>query len=146
MFHKTTLPIRLLLIEDAGYHLLIKAKVNGKSATLLVDTGASKTVFDKGRILRFADEKNFRTLEKLSAVLGTAKMETQSALLKKFRVGQLIIHDLEAIVIDLSHVNLTYAKLDLPAIDGVLGSDLMEKHRAVIDYRKKELSLQWEKQ
>ena len=135
----------MLMIEDAGYHLLIKAKVNGKAVTLLIDTGASKTVFDKGRILRFAEEKNFLRLEKLSTGLGTTVMETQSTVLKKFQVGKLMIPDFEVIVIDLSHVNLTYAKLDLPAIDGVLGSDLMVKHNAIIDYKKKEMKLSWKK-
>ena len=139
------MPIELLFIEDAGYHLLVKARVNGKNATLLIDTGASKTVFDKGRILRFADEKFFKPLEKLSTGLGTSDMETHSIVLKKFQVGKLSLSDFEIIVIDLSHVNLTYAKLDLPAIDGVLGSDLMVKHDAVIDYRKKEMVLRWRK-
>lgn len=145
MIQKTILPIDLLFIEDAGYHLLIKAKVNGKPVTMLIDSGASKTVFDKGRMLRFTDENSFLTLEKLSTGLGTTVMETQSTVLKKFQVGKLVIPNFETIVIDLSHVNLTYAKLDLPAIDGVLGSDLMVKHDAVIDYKKKELILRWKK-
>ncbi len=145
MIYKTILPIQLLFIEDAGYHLLIKAKVNSKTVTMLIDTGASKTVFDKGRLLRITDEDNFETLDKLSTGLGTSMMETQSTHLKKFQIGKLLITDYETIVIDLSHVNLTYAKLDLPAIDGVLGSDLMVKHHAVIDYRKKELKLRWKK-
>lgn len=145
MVHKTNIPIQLLFIEDAGYHLLVKAKVNGKTVTLLIDTGASKTVFDKGRILRFANEESFLTLEKLSTGLGTTMMETQSTVLKKFQVGKLQIANFETIVIDLSHVNLTYAKLDLPAIDGVLGSDLMVKHHAIIDYKKKEMKLSWKK-
>jgi hypothetical protein len=145
MIYTTTLPIELLFIEDAGYHLIVKGKVNGKTATMLIDTGASKTVFDRGRVLRFAEEKSFITLQKLSTGLGTSSMETQSVVLKKFQVGKLTIPFFEAIVIDLSHVNLTYAKLDLPAIDGVLGSDLMVKHDAKIDYRKKELKLRWRK-
>src|SRR6188472_3277522 len=99
MIRKTTLSIDLLFIEDAGFHLLTKAKVNGKPATLLIDTGASKTVFDKGRLLRFISETGFTTLGKLSTGLGTAKMETQSALLKKFQVGKLSIQKYETIVI-----------------------------------------------
>ena len=112
MIHKTILPIELLFIEDAGFHLLIKAKVNGKTATLLIDTGASKTVFDKGRILRFTDEKDFLSLEKLSTGLGTSKMKTQSTVLKKFQLGKFLLSNFETMVIDLSHVNLTYAELD----------------------------------
>jgi hypothetical protein len=143
MIRKTSLPIELLFIEDAGYHLLIKVKVNGKTATLLIDTGASKTVFDKGRLSKFVNEESFTTLDKLSTGLGTAKMETQSAVLKKFQLHKLKLLTYETIVIDLSHVNHTYAKLDLPAIDGVLGSDIMVKYHAVIDYKKKMITLSW---
>ena len=143
MNRKTILPIKLLFIEDAGFHLLIKAKVNGKPAVLLIDTGASKTVFDKAKVMRFVKESVFTTLGKLSTGLGTAKMETQSVQLKKLQLGKLAISEFETIVIDLSHVNQTYARLELPEIDGVLGSDLMLKHHALIDYKKKKLTISW---
>jgi hypothetical protein len=143
MIQKTILPVELLFIEDAGYHLLMKAKVNGKSANLLIDTGASKTVFDKEKVQRFVSESSFTTLGKLSTGLGTAKMQTHSALLKKFQIGKLILSQFETIVIDLSHVNQTYARLDLPEIDGVFGSDLMLKYHALIDYKKKQVTLSW---
>jgi predicted aspartyl protease len=143
MIRKTTLPVEVLLIEDAGYHLLVKAKVNGKSAVLLIDTGASKTVFDKDKVQRFVSESSFTSLGKLSTGLGTAKMQTHSALLKKFQIGSLMLLQFETIVINLSHVNQTYARLDLPEIDGVLGSDLMLKYHALIDYKKKQLTLSW---
>ena len=145
MSKKIKIPIEVLSLQEEGYHLFVKGKLGDYPLHLLIDTGASKTVFDKGRILRFAEEKNFLRLEKLSTGLGTTIMETQSTVLKKFQVGKLVIPDFEVIVIDLSHVNLTYAKLDLPAIDGVLGSDLMVKHHAIIDYKKKELKLSWKK-
>lgn len=108
---------------------------------LLVDTGASKTVFDKKRVLHFIDEKDFLPMDKLSTGLGTSSMKTHSTLLKKLQVGEIVMKNFEAIVLDLSHVNISYSKLDLPAIDGVLGSDVLVKYNAVIDYRKKELKL-----
>lgn len=141
MIQKTTLPVQVISIEESGYHLLVKVKVNGKAAIMLIDTGASRTVFDKEKIVSFIGEKKFRPLEKLSAGLGTAKMETHSITLKKFQLGKLSLSDFEAIVVDLSHVNKTYERLELHEIDGVLGSDLMTDYDAVLDYRKKELKL-----
>src|SRR5688572_20298181 len=101
MISKTILPIELLFIEDAGYHLLTKVKVNGRTAVLLIDTGASKTVFDRDRIARFTGDLEFKSLEKLSTGLGTSKMETHSAVLTKFQVGKLTLQHFETIVIDL---------------------------------------------
>ena len=145
MIHRTTIPIQLLFIEDDGYHLLIKVKLNGKGATMLIDTGASRTVFDRSRMLRYAEERDFLSIDKLSTGLGTNKMETHSTWIKNFRIGKLSLQHFETILLDLSHVNNSYARLDLPAIDGVLGSDLMMKYEAVIDYRAKEMKLRWRK-
>ncbi len=145
MINKTTIPFEPLFLEDDGFHLLIKVKVNGKNATMLIDSGASKTVFDKGRILRFTDERDLLPMEKLSTGLGTSKMKTHSTVLKKFQIGKFSLSNYETILLDLSHVNITYAKLDMPAIDGVLGSDVMMKYEAVIDYKSKELKLRWKK-
>jgi len=140
---KTILPIRILFIEEDGFHLMIQSAINGKKAWLLIDTGASKTVFDRERIKKFVDEKEFFLNEKLSTGLGTSTMQTHSVTVKKFQLGQLTIKNYNSILLDLSHVNDSYHKLDLPEIDGVLGSDLMVQYQAVIDYKAKELKLKF---
>lgn len=135
------IPIRLLKIEGDGFHLQVKIKINGKVANAIIDTGASKTVFDKTRI------DNFLKLEKLSAHdskstgLGTASMQSHVVLLNKISIGKLEIPDYTAVVLDLSHVNQTYVMIGLKPIDAVVGSDIMQKYKAVIDYSKKTLSL-----
>ena len=64
MFSKrTSIAIQMLSIEDDGLHLLVESEVNGKSCRLLIDTGASRTVFDQNRIgvlLGYRLNKNFR--------------------------------------------------------------------------------------
>jgi len=140
---KTVLPIQVLFIEEDGFHLLIQAFLNNKKAWMLIDTGASKTVFDKERIKKFVDEDEFELNEKLSTGLGTNSMQTHSAIIKKIKFGEIAIKNFKTILLDLSHVNDSYHKLDLPVIDGVLGSDLMVQYDAVIDYKSKELRLRW---
>lgn len=143
MMKKTILPVQLLFIEDDGYHLLIHALINNRKAWMLIDTGASKTVFDKERIKKFADEKDFELNEKLSTGLGTSTMQTHSIVLKKMQLGELVLKNFKTILLDLSHVNESYSKLNLPVIEGVLGSDLMVQYKAVIDYKTKEIKLRW---
>jgi hypothetical protein len=43
---------------------------------------------------------------------------------------------MEVAVLSISHVNTTYQLLNIPKIDGVLGSDFLMKYKAVIDYDK----------
>ena len=49
----STIPFKVLDIGGEGYHLLLKIHINKKVANLIIDTGASKTVFDKTRIKRY---------------------------------------------------------------------------------------------
>jgi hypothetical protein len=138
---KTILPIKIFPIEDDGYHLKVLLSINGKTASLILDTGASRTVFDATRILQFVAIQNIETIDRLSTGLGTNTMESKKVVLDKIRLGEIEITNYEAAVLDLSHVNHSYENLSLDPVDGVLGSDILVEHNAVIDYEKKELRL-----
>lgn len=139
----TVIQLNLISIEEDGYHIMFEALINGIKSNLLIDTGASRTVFDRDSIYKFLpeDPAEFEINEKLSTGLGTDSLESQVAVLDKLEFGECVIENYSVVVLDMSHVNQSYAKLDLPAIDGVLGSDLMVKYEAVIDYKGKMLKL-----
>lgn len=139
---KTIVPIKVLKLED-GFHLLVNLRVNGKAARLLVDTGASKTVFDKERSSRFIPAGGFEKHDKLSTGLGTSTMKSQLALIREISFGKAGIKNYKTVIIDLSHVNVAYGQLKQKPIDGVLGSDILKKFKAVIDYGKKKLVLSY---
>jgi predicted aspartyl protease len=142
MLKKTTnIPIDKVQIEDDGAHLLIKSKINGKVARLLVDTGASRSVFDIERIKQFVNEKIFKPHDKLSTGLGTDSMPTSTIIIKSLRIGELTINNFHAVLLDLKHVNGTYDTLGHSAIDGVIGNDILVKYNATINYKKMELIL-----
>jgi predicted aspartyl protease len=136
-----SIKLELLAIEDDGYHIFIEAVINSKPARLLVDTGASRTVFDEERIKLFLEEEEnqFEKIDKLSTGLGTNTMESHSVKLNEFRLGETDFNDYIAVVLNIGHVNDSYRTLGYPEIDGVLGGDLLHKLKAVIDYRKKEI-------
>ncbi len=141
----STIPFKILNIDGEGFHLMIKIKINNKLSNLIIDTGASKTVFDKHRIKNFVSEKKFDTHDKLSSGLGTNSMESQLVTLKKIKIGEVEILNYHTILLDLSHVNQSYEQIGLKPIDDVLGSDVLLKYNAVIDYEKKILKLKFKK-
>lgn len=141
----STIPFKVLNIDGEGFHLMIKIKINNKLSNLIIDTGASKTVFDKHRIKNFVSEKKFDTHDKLSSGLGTNSMESQLVTLKKIKIGEVEILNYHTILLDLSHVNQSYEQIGLKPVDGVLGSDVLLKYNAVIDYEKKILKLKFKK-
>ncbi|MCK9400858.1 MAG: retroviral-like aspartic protease family protein [Bacteroidales bacterium] len=135
------LKIELLPIEEDGYHIFLDAVINGEVARLLIDTGASRTVFDEERIKAFLSLENhsFEKIDKLSAGLGTNTMESHSVILEEFRLGETIFKEYQAVVLNMEHVNHSYRMLGQKPIDGVLGGDLLQKLKVVVDYRKKEV-------
>lgn len=135
------LKLEVIPIENDGYHIFIEAFINDKPARLLVDTGASRTVFDAGRIKAFLQRRKRRIekIDKLSTGLGTNTMESHSVMLESFTLGETTFVDYQAVALNMEHVNQSYSMLGYPEIDGVLGGDLLHELKAVIDYRKKQI-------
>jgi hypothetical protein len=141
----TIIPFKVLDISGEGFHLLIKILINKKVAKVIIDTGASKTVFDKKRIKKYVGKKTFEKHDSLSTGLGTNTMTSELVSVKKIKIGELEIVNYKTILLDLSHVNNSYEQIKLKPVDGVLGSDLLLKYSAVIDYDKKILKLKFPK-
>jgi len=53
--------------------------------------------------------------------------------------GKFSLKKIDVAVLPIGHVNQTYKQINLPPIDGVLGSDFLMKFKAVINYRKAEI-------
>ena len=61
-------PIRFVEIEQSGVHIAVSGFINGNLANILIDTGASQTVFDKNRIHLFSSQTEFEKAETLSVL------------------------------------------------------------------------------
>lgn len=134
-------PINIISIEGDGFHLIAEGLINGKSARFVVDTGASRTVFDKERILDYIDNPEFNEKEGLSAGIGGTDISSFIFKLEELSFGELSVKDYQAVAMDLSNVNNSYAMLNILPVDGVLGGDLLYKHKAVISYKLKKMRL-----
>ncbi len=141
MLIKDKLPIEFSEIDPENFHLFVKIKVGSKTARLLLDTGASKTVFDQNRILKFIKATTLKNVEGNAVGLGSNSVATQVTKLNKISFGKIILDKVEVASMDLSHVLETYSMLKMKAIDGVLGSDLLYRLKAIIDYEKKVLKV-----
>lgn len=129
------LPIRLLDIEGEGFHVMIKGKINGMEAHFLVDTGASRSVFDPAVISRFVENPTFEKKPGITAGVGGSDLESSTFTINSLTFGDIEIRDYEAVALDLENVHETYQKLGLPAIDGIIGGDLLYRLKATINYR-----------
>lgn len=138
---KHTIRLRLIRIDKSGCHLAVTAKIKRKNVRLVLDTGASQTVFDINRISDFVGHSDFEKITSLTSGLGTNTMESHLVFVPGFKIGTLEIKDEKMVLLDLSHVNQSYEMMNMKPIDGVLGGDLLRRYNAVIDYEKKVLIL-----
>ena len=137
-----SVPIRFVEIQDSGVHISVVGFVNGNLANILIDTGASQTVFDKNRIHLFSNERDFEKLDQLSKGLGTDSMEGYKFQIRQFIMGELALEDYDVVALDLLHINQSYKELEVEAIDMVLGGDFLRKYKAQIRYNDAELLLE----
>ncbi len=130
------IPFRLVPIEDDGFHLMMEVKIGRKKANVLIDTGASKTVFDLDRIREFITmpDTSFERSPHMSTGLGTNNLVSHITRLPSLRIGEVVIKNFNAVLLDLTHVNQSYDLLGIPRIDGVIGSDLLKKYRAQLSF------------
>ncbi len=137
------LTIEKFIIPPVGLHIHIKIFLNNKVARFVVDTGASQTVIDKNRAEHFIPGGIHRKLDALTAGIGTNTLESQAVIIKNIRIGELKIKNYELILLDLQHVNESYKTMGFKEIDGIFGSELLNKYSAVIDFRKAQLKFSW---
>jgi hypothetical protein len=138
---RTIIPINLIELEPDNFHLIISSVFSdGQTRNWVIDTGASKTVFDKNL------EEYYSVLEGESDEIHTAgnseqPQEISMALLAQLQIGKLKIKNFRVALLDLSHINELYSKSTNHKICGLIGGDFLMKYKAVIDYKKKKLVL-----
>ncbi len=135
------IPLEIIDLQGDGYHLLVNVKIYKKNYKVVLDTGASKTVFDHQLLLEADKRITVQSTNRLSAGLGTLDMESYTAILPEFKIGKLKLPDFEVAVLDLSNINQAYAQLNHPQVLGVLGGDILMQYAALIDYSKQRLKL-----
>lgn len=139
---KHVIPLELIELEENNYHLVVSSRFEDESVRLwVIDSGASKTVFDHSLDLYFdlintEDEQILR-----SAGIGSDQLDMALGVLHPFYLGELLFPPIKAALIDLSHINALYLDATKKEICGLIGSDFLQEYRAVLDYGKLRLTL-----
>jgi len=134
-------PLQIIDLHDDGYHPLLEVILFGKAFIMVLDTGASKTAFDRTMLFEANESMAILASDRLSTGLGTNTMESFTATITDMHIGEQHIAEFEAAVLDLSTINNAYSQMGHPQILGVLGGDILMMHKAVIDYGKQVLKL-----
>ncbi len=139
--NKISVPLQMIDLHEDGFHPLLDITLFNKPFKVVLDTGASRTAFDHELLLAANEDAPIIASERLSTGLGTNTMQSATAVINNIWIGNLLIPEIEVAVLDLSTINIAYRELGHPEVLGVIGSDILMKYKAVIDFGKKVLVL-----
>lgn len=137
------IPLELLNLQDDGFHLLMEVVVFGHPFKAVLDTGASRTVFDKSTVEQhLSQDIQLQNTDLMSTGLGTNSMESFSLIVPDLILGDgtedssLHLRKFDVAILDLSTINHAYRQMDMEPVIGVIGGDILIRYGGIIDYRK----------
>jgi predicted aspartyl protease len=120
----------LPLTRSPQNHLLVRAEINGKPATLVVDTGAPISALATDRAKYFG-VASVRPRSNLPALLNINGVDNRIAITRNIQLGALNLVEEPLVLINFATGN--HARSDRES-DGILGTDVLIPLKAVIDY------------
>ena len=119
-------------------HYLIEAKINGIKGKFILDSGASNSCVCITKENKFKLETKKSKIDASSATSKISKTNVSkrnSIVISKWK--DLI----DLVTFDMSHINKTFNEKEIESVDGIIGADLLEKSKAVLDYKSNKLYL-----
>ena len=120
-------------------HLLIKATINGIKGNFILDTGASSSCVGFESVEKFL--LNAKKSKTKASGAGATGLFTQLAKGNKLKVGGWKTDDFNIVIFDLSHVNFALTEHKAKPVDGIIGADILQNGKAIIDYSENYLFL-----
>jgi hypothetical protein len=131
--------IAIKLKKIVTNHLELKAEINGVKGRFILDTGASNSCVGLDLIEFFKLEAE--ESETKAAGAGATDMETQQSQNNRLKIGLWKTKKCHLVLFDLTHVNSALTQQKAKEVHGIIGADILEKGKAIIDYNKKVLYL-----
>ncbi|WP_188457247.1 retropepsin-like aspartic protease [Psychroflexus planctonicus] len=127
------------LTTTATEHLQLTCTINNVSGDFILDTGASNSCVD----FKYADY--FKLLTEDSKVraagAGATNMLTRSSTKNSLNIGNWTYSKFNLVLFDMTHVNQALVEHESEVIHGIIGADILNAGKAIIDYKKKRLYL-----
>ena len=118
-------------------HITITLQVNGKPCVFLVDTGGGATLIDFSK--KDLYQLSPQAVRDYAAGIGSATPLVCTTGI--FSINGTEFRNDSLFLMDISYVNAEFKKNRSRQVDGVLGTDFLEKHEAIIDYSRSALYL-----
>ncbi len=120
-------------------HFELKATLNGVKGRFILDTGASNSCIDFSLSEKF--KLKVEDSDTKAAGAGAIDLETKTSSKNTIQICNWSYNSFNLVLLDLTHVNTALTEHNAEAVDGIIGADILEKGKAIIDYGSKRLFL-----
>ena len=125
------------LHKNKTQHLLCAARINGKAARLLIDTGASNSCLNQALQEKFLLKAIGHPFEAAGA--GEGKMQAVFSQASNLHLGRFSAGKHSFIILNMVHIITTLNAQGAATIDGILGADFFLERNVQIDYHRRAL-------
>ncbi len=119
------------LREVVTGHHLVEATLNGKKGSFVLDTGANATVLDASHAQRFGLSGRSGGFGGAIGVGGRGSADQVG--IRSLRVGAVDIRQRRIVTTDLSQLLGVMSRVTGRTVYGIIGQDVLQEHRAIID-------------
>ena len=130
---------RVRMHESEGFNLYVDGSVNGKAARLMVDTGAFATLLHSPFVRRM--NIPLRQTKFRSVGVNLAESRVRLATISRLSVGSMKMRTHDVGVINLAGLIQGGLLEGSPPVAGLLGSEMLQRYHAIIDFGTKSLYL-----
>ena len=131
--------IRFLLTNSN--HILIECEINYFSGIFIVDTGASSSCINHLSASKFKIEFELSN-EKASSATDEIN-EIYNSKNNILKIGDFQKNNFELVLFNMSFINNSLKEKGVSEVDGIIGSDILNELNACINYKKREISLEF---
>lgn len=124
-----------------GGQIMADVVLNGKQASMIVDTGASRTVFDPVMLTDYIESPKFKESNGQAVGVDGAWSGQKTIAIDGLAIGDVVLPAFEAAAIDLTNIRNFNSVAGLPDFVGIIGGDVLHRLKATINYGRKTLTV-----
>ena len=132
---------KVSFLLTSSNHILIECKINYVSGIFIVDTGASNSCINYLLSTKFNVE--FKKSNEAASSATNEISETYYSKNNTLKIGDFQKNDFDLVLFDMTFINNSLKEKGVSYVDGIIGSDILNELNVCINYKKKEISLEF---
>ncbi|MDA3911922.1 MAG: hypothetical protein PF448_11270 [Bacteroidales bacterium] len=139
----TIIPLKKISLPPNGLHLWLSLSAPDlpSGSGVIIDTGASQTVFDPDIMGNYLSDIRENTETDFASGVNAMIEKTEFGYINEPIIGAQKCKDLSVGIMSLEHIRSIYSEFFGLNLCGLIGSDFLQKYSAKIDYKLSNLTL-----